>query len=129
MNLRIYKSLFSLLLGLVILFPAYCQDSLVCIPSPAARYYLEANEERWVLREKDSLSTQKISSLTEEILLKDQKIVTYENDLKSYEIREVTLEAVSTLKDQELETSRAEVRKQKILKYLAILGIIVMAVL
>lgn len=122
------KLFFSLLLACLPFF-ASSQDSLVCIPDEAARYYLEANEERWLLREKDSLSTQKINNLTEEILLKDHKIVTYENDLKSYEIREATLEAVSTLKDQELETSRGEVRKQKLLKYLAILGIIVMAVL
>lgn len=81
---------FSFLLACTPFF-ASSQDSLVCIPSEAARYYLEAEEERWVLRERDSLSTIKIFTQGEEILVRDQKIKTFETDATKYAEREATL--------------------------------------
>lgn len=117
------------ILGLIpFLSPA--QDSTtVCIKPSTARYYLEVEDEMYVLREKDSLNTQLIINLTEQVLIKDQIIVTYKADSASYESRYVTLLESSTLKQQEIERLEKSVRKERTLKFLAVLGIIIAAIL
>jgi hypothetical protein len=128
--LVVMRTLFSLLLGLVLFFPAaYSQDTTVCITPGAARYFLEANDERWVLREKDTLQTILIGNLREQVLVKDQIIETYKSDSTEYQIREATFLAQLRLKDKELDDSKRKLRLRKSLEVLGAIGIIVALIL
>lgn len=115
-------------LGLFLIFcsPSFSQ---VCIKPESARYFLEADDERWILREKDTLQTKLITTLTTELLVKDQIIATYKSDSSTYAFRETTFNSQIRLIEQDNDNLRKDLRKQKLLRNLAILGIIIAAIL
>lgn len=120
-----------LIMGLFLFFaaPLFSQDTTVCIAPSTARYFLEADDERWVLREKDSLNTQLVLNQKEEILVRDSIIVTYQADLASHETRYVTLLEQNTLKDKRIKKLEGKIRLRKALEVLAIIGIVVISIL
>lgn len=122
------KYLLVILLGLSFTCQAQ-EDSTVCIKPQTARYFLEADDERWVLRERDTLQTQLILNLTEQSLVRDQIIVTYQNDSSSYAKREVTFLSQIRLLEEDLEDSEGKLRKRTLLELLLIVGIIIASIL
>lgn len=99
--------LFSILFGLIsFLSPA--QDSTVCIKPSTARYYLEVEDEMYVLREKDTLQNLLIGNLREQVLTKDRIVRTYEMDSQLYADYIDNLFLESAFKEEE--TSRNEKR-------------------
>lgn len=117
-----------LLCGLALTFSsAYGQDSLVRITPSTARYFLEADDERWLLREKDSISNELINNLSTEIKLKNLIIKSFENDTLIYRAREQALKDNIKWLERDLDLAEREIKKQKTLKFivigLSILGI------
>lgn len=109
--------------------PLYGQDSTVCITPQAARYFLEADDERWVLREKDSVQTELILTLSEQSLTKDKIIQTYANDSSSFKIREKTLALDNTFKQQRINKLEGNLRKRKKLEVLVLVVGTVIAII
>lgn len=101
----------------------FLSPAQVTIPSDAARYFLEVNEEVKVLRAKDSVQHNLINSFSEELIVKDNVIWTYQQDSISYKIREETLNTKITYTTEENDDLRTQVRKHKTLNN--ILGILV----
>ena len=114
------KNFLILLLGLASFFPAYSQDSTVCISPSTARYFLEIHDEALILREKDSISNELIFVQSEQLLLKDQIIDTYRQDSTIYQNREATYTQHIELIRSELNKADKEIKKQRFLKFLAI---------
>lgn len=81
------------LLGLSLFFavPSFSQDSLVRIKPSTARYYLEKEDEVYLLREKDSISNELIYNLSSEIHLKDLIIQSFQSDTLIHQKREEAL--------------------------------------
>ena len=122
------KLLFSFLLA-CIPFCASSQDSTVCLPTEAARYYMVADDERWALREKDSLQTLLISNQNEEILVRDQKIVTYQNDSASYATRDQTFSSEIRILEDERDHAEKALKLRKALEVLSLIGLIIASIL
>lgn len=104
------------------------QDSLVCIKPSTARYYLEVEDERWILREKDSISNSIIFNQANIIDTKDKIIHLYKQDSSVYQKREKALTSHIELVRQELIKSDKEIRKQKRIKW-GVIGLAVLAAL
>lgn len=119
------KLFFSTLCGLTLFFSTYAQDSLVTIKPSTARYYLEVEDEVFILREKDSISNELIFNQALMLEIKDKIISSYKTDSVSYQNREKALTQHIELIREQLDDYDKEVRKQKILKWLAIgLGVV-----
>ena len=118
---------FLILLGLALFFPAYSQT--VCIPSEAARYYLEVHEEALILRQKDSLSTELILGLNEQILNQDRILETHQLENSSLRLINETLIDKNTLIIKENAKLRRKLRLRKTLEVLGAIGVVVLAVL
>lgn len=116
---RRMKPFFSTLLCCVLFLAANAQDTLVTIKPSTARYYLEIEDEVFVLREKDSLSIILIDNLEEQIKTKNKIIRTYEMDAGLYSEYIDNLLLENTLI---LETNERLERKLRLRKYLEILG-------
>ena len=118
--------LFSLLCGLIFtFFSAYSQ---VVIKPETARFFLEQSDSLEVYKVKDTLQSILISNLRDQVMVKDQIIETYEADRQAYELQEVTFTEANSLLYIENEKLRKQVRHQKSLKFLAILGMIIAAI-
>lgn len=123
------KLFFSLLFGLALFFPAFSQDTLVTIKPSTARYYLEVEDEMFVLREKDSLSTILITNLKEQIKTKDRIIRTYELDAGLYSEYIDNLFLENTLLLETNERLERKLRRRKLLEILGAVGIVVISIL
>ena len=110
----------ALLFGCFSFFAAYSQDSLVTITPSTARYFLEADDERWILREKDSISNDLIYNQALMLEIKDKVIASYQADSITYQKREAALTNHIELVREQLTEANKEVGRQKLLKWLAI---------
>ena len=110
----------ALLFGCFSFFAAYPQDSLVTIKPSTARYYLEIEDEVFVLREKDSVSNDLIYNQALMLEIKDKIIASYKADSISYQKRDEAYNNHLTLVREQLTEANKEVRRQKLLKWLAI---------
>jgi hypothetical protein len=101
------------LVGAVFVFFAAPSFSQVTITEQTAQYFLEADDERHILREKDSLNTQSISEQQRTISLQRGIITTYKTDSVSYaqviQIKNWEL----NFKDEQIKANRREIRKLK----------------
>lgn len=102
-----------ILLCCVSFFAANAQDTLVTIKPSTARYYLEIEDEVFVLREKDSLSTILITNLEEQIKTKNKIIRTYELDTNLYGQYIETLEDEITYTREEKDLLEHRLTKQR----------------
>lgn len=100
--------------------PLFSQDSVVVIKPSTARYFLEVHDEMYLLREKDSISQELISTLSEDLLTKDHIIETFKNDSKTYEKREKALTTHIELQGEIIGKQTKEIKKQKLVKWAAI---------
>lgn len=112
---------FLIVIGLLSFFAASGQDSLTCIKPSTARYFLEADDERWVLREKDSLNTQLILNQKEEILVRDSIITSYKLDSSSYE---TAIETLLQSNQEQVSDLTRQLKSQKRTKFFLIVSII-----
>ena len=87
-----------------------------------ARFYLEAEDERNLLRQKDTLQQQLISTLKEEIITKDKIEDTYKQEVSGLEFANVTLRQAFTLKSLENDKLKGKLRLRNLLDILLILG-------
>lgn len=86
------RKIFPLIMGLLLLFaaPTFSQDTLVHIRPETARYFLEKEDEVFVLREKDSISNELIYNQSVMLDMKDRIIQTYKQDSITYKTRDET---------------------------------------
>lgn len=119
---------FLILLALLPFF-AVAQDSTVCIKPSTARYYLETEDEMYLLRGKDTTQQELITNLSDQLLVKDQIITTYKADSASYTVMNRTFSEEIRILEEQIEDSEAKLRKRKILEILGIIAIIIAAIL
>lgn len=110
-------------------FFAVAQDSTVCIKPSTARYYLQTEDEMYLLRGKDTTQQELITNLSDQLLVKDQIIVTYKSDSGSYALINETFQAEIRILEKQIEDSEAKLRTRKILEILGVIGIIIAAIL
>lgn len=118
------KYLLVILLGLSFTCQAQ-EDSTVCIKPQTARYFLEADDERWVLREKDTLQTTLITNLKDQNLTKDKLIQVYKLDEVLYSDYIDNLSLENTLYIEENERLEKALKWRKRLELLVAIGTII----
>ena len=115
------KNFLVLLCGLTItFFSTQAQDSTVCIKPSTARYFLEIEDEVFLLREKDSVSNELIYNQALMLEIKDKIIASYQVDSITYQKRDEAYNNHLTLVREQLTEANKEVGRQKLLKWLAI---------
>lgn len=117
---------YFLILGWLLPFFAPAQ---VNIPPDVARYFLEQDDKAKILTKKDSLNTIEINNLKSTIDIKDQLITTYKQDSVTYNAVIKLREEENYLSRQEVKILKKEVRKQKILTGISIVGMIVVTLI
>lgn len=122
------KHFLIILLASTSFLSATAQDSLVCITPSTSRYFLESDDERWILREKDSISNQIIFDYSEILLTKDKIIHTYQNDSIQYQKRDEAYTKHLQFVRQELIKVDREAKKQKRIKW-GVIGLGILAAL
>ena len=118
-----------LILLVLLPFFAVAQDSSVCIKPSTARYYLETEDEMYLLRGKDTTQQELITNLSEQSLVKDQIIETYKADSVSYVFIGETFQAQIRILEDKIEDSESKLRIRKFLEILGIIAIIIAAIL
>jgi hypothetical protein len=106
------KYFLILLLGCLPFFAA-AQDSTVQIKPETARYYLEIEDEVFLLREKDSISNELIYNLSSEIRLKDMIITSLQGDTLIYQKREEALIQNAKWLERDLELTEKKLKKSQ----------------
>lgn len=111
--------------GLFLIFcgPVFSQ---VIIKPETARFFLEANDERNLLREKDTLQTVLIKTLQTTTTLKDSIIAHYKSDSVHYKQREETFSLQNTLNTQKITTLQKKLQRRKLVELLAAIGVIIL---
>lgn len=109
---------------LIILFGSvpFFASAQVTIPTETARYFLERDDLARVLTRKDSLNTEIVLNLNQQLLIQNKIIETYKQD-------SATCNQVVKLKDEEmdilnreLKLAKKDARKQRVLKTLSLIG-------
>jgi hypothetical protein len=120
------------LVGVMGAFLIFCAPSFsqkVCIDKEVAVYFLQQDEKATILTELKYLDSLKIHNLTDQLLVKDKIITTYQNDSQYYQEIISTKNQELTYKDEQLKGTRRQIRRQKFQKFIAIGVLVVIAVL
>ena len=115
---------FSLLIGCLFTFCTLkAQDSTVCIPNNVARWFLEQKDLVILLKKDLAVKEQIISNFRETTNTQNRIINSYKSDSTTYtSIISANIEHIEVL-NKDIQTYQKEVRKQRRLKYLALIGI------
>ncbi len=115
---------FSLLIGCLFTFCTLkAQDSTVCIPNNVARWFLEQKDLVILLKKDLVVKEQIISNFREATNTQNRIINSYKSDSTTYNAIILTnKEHIQTL-DNDLLLANKEIKRQKRLKYLALIGI------
>jgi hypothetical protein len=120
------------LVGVMGAFLIFCAPSFsqkVCIDKEVAVYFLQQDEKATILTELKYLDSLKIHNLTDQLLVKDKIITTYQNDSQYYQEIISTKNQELTYKDEQLKGAKRQIRRQKFQKFIAIGVLVVIAVL
>jgi hypothetical protein len=120
------------LVGVMGAFLIFCAPSFsqkVCIDKEVAVYFLQQEEKASILTELKYLDSLKIHNLTDQLLVKDKIITTYQNDSQYYQEIISTKNQELTYKDEQLKGAKRQIRRQKFQKFIAIGVLVVIAVL
>lgn len=116
---------FLVITGLVLFFPALGQDSTVHIRPSTARYFLEVEDEMYLLREKDNLCQSLVLNLNDQLLVKDQIITTYKNDSTYYNETIATFSEQIRLNKQESKKIITKVKLLAVLEFVVIILLVI----
>lgn len=111
--------------ALLVSVPLFSQ---VVIKPETARYYLEIEDEVFVLREKTDVLEELAYTQAEIIIKKDQIIHSYKQDSIIYQKREQAYEKSLQLAEDSLDQAHKDLNKQKLLKWV-IVGIAVVVLI
>lgn len=120
---------FSILIGVFIFCTSQAQDSTVCIPNKVARWFLEQNDEVILRRKEVKIQDQLISDLRGIANTKDLIIQSYKRDSVHYNILLTTNQEHLNLLYKDLAVYNKEIKRQKKLKVLALIGIGIVGIL
>jgi hypothetical protein len=120
------------LVGVMGAFLIFCAPSFsqkVCIDKEVAVYFLQQDEKATILTELKYLDSLKIHNLTDQLLVKDKIITTYQNDSQYYQEIISTKNQELVYKDEQLKGAKRQIRRQKFQKFIAIGVFVVIAIL
>ncbi len=116
-------------ISIILLFLANLAYGQVNITPTTARYYLEVEDKYLLELLKDSVQEELIKGMRNEIVIRQQLIDTQGKAITTLESMVVTKSDQITLKEEEIQQLKKEVRRQKTIKVVSWLGTVLIIII